>query len=143
MMFGKRSISKRDTTQFLRYYVATWSYFWSGYLIFAVCYSGLHWQWWPAKMAGDVVGWTLNYLLQRYWAFANQSFKKREGAALVKYIIITACNFALDYAIVGGLKHIGISPYVGFIISAGFFAVWNFVWYRFWVFLGKTKEGTA
>lgn len=94
-------------------------------------------------MAGDVVGWTLNYLLQRYWAFANRDFKKREGAALFKYLVLTACNFALDYAIVGGLKHIGISPYIGFIISAGFFAVWNFVWYRFWVFLGKTKEETT
>ena len=92
-------------------------------------------------MLGDVVGWTLNYLLQRYWAFASKSLQKHEGTALIKYVLITALNFALDYAIVGGLKHFGVSPYIGFFISAGFFTVWNYVWYRFWVFFGKSKGG--
>ena len=111
--------------------------------MFAIGYSGLHWAWWPAKMAGDVVGWTLNYLLQRSWAFASRDLHKREGAAVVKYILITAFNFGLDYAIVGGLKALGVSPYLGFFISAGFFTVWNYAWYRFWVFFVATKGAST
>lgn len=137
--FAKRSITRADVVQFAKYFAAGSSYFWSGYAVFAICYSGLHWKWWPAKMAGDVVGWTLNYLLQRYWAFASKGLAKREGAALVKYVLITAFNFALDYAIVGGLKALGVSPYLGFFISAGFFTVWNYAWYRFWVFFVNAK----
>lgn len=136
---------RKDAVQFAKYFVSGTSYFWAGYVIFAVGYSGLHWAWWPAKMAGDLVGWTLNYLLQRYWAFASKSLKKREGAALARYIAVTAFNFVLDYAIVGGLKHAGLSPYIGFFVSAGFFTIWNYMWYRLWVFWSgadskQTKE---
>jgi hypothetical protein len=42
-----------------------------------------------------------------------------------------------------GLKSIGISPYVGFFISAGFFTAWNYLWYRFWVFYSKRKYNTG
>ncbi len=141
-MLVKRSIriTQKDMTQFVKYFLAGSSYFWSGYIVFAVGYTGLHWSWWAAKMAGDVVGWTLNYVLQRYWAFASKGLEKREGVALVKYILITAFNFALDYAMIGGLKALGVSPYIGFFISAGFFTIWNFAWYRFWVFVVKSRK---
>jgi hypothetical protein len=42
----------------------------------------------------------------------------------------------IDYLIILGLKKIGISPYIGQFVSAGFFWGWNFFWYRFWVFTG-------
>jgi putative flippase GtrA len=135
----KRAVSRQDFVQFVKYFIGGTSYFWACYAIFATCYSGLHWAWWPAKMAGDAVGWTLNYLLQRYWAFTSKNLKKHEGAALAKYVLLTAFNFALDYAIVGSLKAVGVSPYIGFFVSAGFFTVWNYAWLRFWVFLGKTS----
>jgi hypothetical protein len=59
-------------------------------------------------------------------------------ATAKKYTILTIFNFGLDYLIVGGLKHLGISPYVGLFISAGFFTVWNYLWYRFWIFLRRS-----
>jgi putative flippase GtrA len=40
----------------------------------------------------------------------------------------------MDYGIVAGLKAAGITPYIGQFISSGFFTVWNYFWYRFWVF---------
>ncbi|HSX34362.1 MAG TPA: GtrA family protein [Candidatus Saccharimonadales bacterium] len=129
--------SHRRIIQFAEYFVGGMAYFWSGYIVFAVCYSGLHWTWLPAKMLADVVGWTLNYFIQRYWAFNDPSLNRREGAIIGKYGIITVVNFGLDYAIIWALNNIGISPYIGFFISAGFFTVWNYMWYRFWVFYGK------
>jgi putative flippase GtrA len=56
-----------------------------------------------------------------------------------KYTALTLVNLALDYAIIWGLKQIGISPYIGFFLSAGFFTVWNYVWYRLWVFYAKSR----
>jgi hypothetical protein len=29
---------------------------------------------------------------------------------------------------------IGISPYYGMFIAAGYFTIWNYLGYRFWVF---------
>jgi putative flippase GtrA len=134
-----RSIRK-DVIQFLEYLVGGTVYFWSGYLVFAICYSGFGWDWLPAKLMADVVGWTLNYLVQRYWAFANKSLKKHEGRTAGRYALITLVNLLLDYLIIWGLKSIGVSPYVGFFISAGFFTAWNYLWYRFWVFFVRQRN---
>lgn len=131
--------TRRTIIQFLEYMVGGTVYFWSGYLIFALCYSGLHWNWLWAKIAADIVGWTLNYLVQRYWAFNNKNLAKHEAATAGKYSLITIANLGLDYLIIWGLQQIGISPYIGFFISAGFFTVWNYLWYRFWVFYNKKQ----
>jgi len=131
------SLLRRHMVQFLEYMVGGASYFWSGYLVFAACYSGLHWNWLRAKLLADIVGWTLNYLIQRYWAFANPALRSKERSTVTKYSVLTVANLGIDYLIIWSLQLVGISPYVGFFISAGFFTVWNYLWYRFWVFYGK------
>jgi putative flippase GtrA len=135
-------ITHSRLVQFGEYMVGGVSYFWSGYLVFALCYSGFHWSWFPAKMLADAVGWTLNYGIQRYWAFKNPALDHNEAATITRYGAITILNFALDYAIIWSLNRNGISPYIGFFISAAFFTVWNYLWYRFWVFYGK-RSGDA
>jgi len=116
-----------------RYMVGGATYFWVGYIIFAICYSGLNWHWLPAKILGDIIGWSLNYLIQRFWAFADQAHLTEMQHA-GRYIFIEAIGFVLDYAIIGGLRAVGITPYVGFFISAAFFSVWSYLWYKYWVF---------
>jgi len=138
--FVKRSINRKTTIQFLEYMVGGTTYFWSGYAVFALCYSGLGWDWLPAKMMADVVGWTLNYLIQRYWAFNSKQLAHHEGRILGRYGLISLFNLLLDYLIIAGLKAMGVSPYLGFFISAGFFTIWNYAWYRFWVFMGNAKK---
>jgi putative flippase GtrA len=134
-------LTRRTIIQFLEYMVGGGTYFWSGYAVFAVCYSGLGWSWFPAKMIADVVGWTANYLIQRYWAFNNPSLAKHEGVTAGKYVVLTIFNLGLDYVIIWGLNEMGVSPYIGFFISAGFFTIWNYLWYRFWVFYTRTTRG--
>lgn len=130
-------LNRQNSIQFLIYMIGGSVYFWSGYIIFAICYSGLHWNWLWAKMAADVVGWTLNYFIQRYWAFSNTGLKKHEARTVGRYAVVSIGNLVLDYLIIWGLQQVGISPYIGFFISAGFFTVWNYLWYRFWVFYNK------
>lgn len=120
--------------QFIKYMLGGGVYFWSGYAVFAFCYSGLKWSWFPAKIAADVIGWSLNYIVQRYWAFNSDRLKLSEMQHVGRYVFIESIGFILDYLIIGGLNHIGITPYVGFFISAGFFTVWSFLWYKYWVF---------
>jgi len=142
MKFTDFRFTRHNVIQFLEYMVGGTIYFWSGYLIFALGYSGLHWKWLPAKIAADIVGWTLNYLVQRYWAFNSKKLTRHEGRTAGKYSILTLINLGLDYAIIWGLTRVGVSPYIGFFISAGFFTVWNYLWYRFWVFFVNNKSKT-
>src|SRR6185437_4006813 len=113
---------RKLAVQFMKYMVGGSLYFWVGYAVFAFCYSGLHWAWFPAKIACDIIGWTINYFVQRLWAFKGQVHLS-EMAHAVRYIAIESIGFVLDYLIIWGLKVIGISPYAGFFISAGFFTV--------------------
>jgi putative flippase GtrA len=122
--------------QFLKYMVGGNVYFWSGYAIFALGYSVLHLWWLWAKIAADAVGWTLNYLVQRRWAFAEQHHLS-EMEHVARYLFIETIGFFLDYALIAGLKWIGITPYIGFFLSAGFFTVWSYLWYKYWVFPEK------
>lgn len=121
--------------QFVKYCVGGGVFFWSGYATFAICYSGFGLDWLPAKLIGDVVGLSANYLVQRYWAFADSRLKNVDRQVRRRYLLISATNFILDFGLIGGLKHLGITPYVGFFISAGFFTGWNYIWYRFYVFV--------
>jgi putative flippase GtrA len=127
---------KSNFEQFLKYLAGGGLYFWSGYAVFAVGYSIFHLWWLWAKIAADAIGWTLNYLAQRYWAFAEQHHL-REIEHIGRYLLIGAVGLTLDYLIIAGLNAVGITPYIGFFISAGFFMGWNWLWYKYWVFPEK------
>ncbi len=131
--------ASENVAQFLKYLAGGSLYFWVGYAVFAICYSGFKWNWFPSKVAADAIGWSLNYLVQRFWAFGEQHHL-REIEHLARYLIIESIGFVLDYAIIWGLKAIGISPYIGFFVSAGFFTVWSWLWYKYWVFPEKSKH---
>ena len=120
--------------QFGKYMIGGGVYFWSGYAIFALGYSVFHVWWLWAKIAADIVGWTLNYIAQRYYAFPGAHPRMSEMQHVRRYIFIETIGFGLDYLIIAGLKYIGISPYIGFFISAAFFTVWSYLWYKYWVF---------
>ena len=130
----------RDTVrQFAKYMAGGGVYFWVGYAVFAICYSGLRWGWLPSKILADAIGWSLNYLVQRYWTFAeHHHLSEMQHAG--RYIAIESIGFVLDYLIIGGLRAIGITPYIGFFISAAFFTIWSWLWYKYWVFPSKTKH---
>jgi putative flippase GtrA len=124
---------KFNAKQFAKYMVGGSLYFWSGYAVFAICYSAFHWHWFWAKVLADIIGWSLNYVVQRFWAFGSQHHLSEMQHA-GRYVFIESIGFVLDYLIIGGLNAIGITPYIGFFISSAFFTVWSWFWYKYWVF---------
>lgn len=130
---------RRLAVQFGKYMAGGTLYFWIGYGVFALCYSALRWDWLPSKMAADAIGWSANYIVQRFWAFKDQvHLSEMQHAG--RYVFIEAIGFVLDYLIIWGLRAIGISPYIGFFLSAGFFSIWSFLWYKYWVFPEKAQR---
>jgi putative flippase GtrA len=123
----------KELKRFAKYWVGGGIYFWVGYGVFAIGYSGFHWYWLPAKILSDAIGWTSNYFAQRFWAFKDQ-IHLTELQHAGRYIFIESIGFVLDYLIIGGLRLLGITPYIGFFISAAFFTVWSYLWYKYYVF---------
>lgn len=132
-----RKNQQKEVKRITEYMISGGAYFWSGYLVFFIIDKLLHGGFFWAKSVSTLSGWTVNYLLQRFWVFRNPALKKHETEVTGRYLFITLVDFVLDYFIVLGLKKIGISPYIGQFVSAGFFTVWNYLWYRFWVFPEK------
>ncbi len=131
---AKKNPNRKLAIQAVEYLVSGGAYFWSGYALFAWLWSGLHWSLWWASITSNMFGWTINFLLQRYWVFKNPHLKNHLGQVTGRYIFITLVDFGINYLILYGLKRVGITPYIGQFVSAGFFTIWNYVWYRWWVF---------
>lgn len=130
----------RRVIQFLEYMVGGGVYFWGGILIFAALYSGFGWHWLPAKAVADILGWSANYLIQRYWAFYDRRLKGHNRRVVRRFVIINILDLLIDYSIIFGLQLLGITPYVGFFVSAGVTTVWDYLWYRFWVFKPEPRD---
>jgi putative flippase GtrA len=127
-------VPRKLAVQFLKYLVGGGVWFVSGYIVFSVCYGLWGWSWWTAKLLADVIGWALNYVIQRYWAFQNPALNGHEVRISFRYLLLLGLNVVIDFAIVGGLKHVGVSPFIGLFVAASFFTLWNFLWYRLWIF---------
>ena len=130
----KNGRGRNRYTQFIEYMVSGGGYFWVGYLLLDYFYYILDWNLWWSTIISNIIGWSVNFVLQRYWAFNNPSLKGHQTQVTSRYIFITMVDFLLNYVILYGLRAVGITPAIGQFISSGFFTVWKFLWYRFWVF---------
>lgn len=138
---SKKSKNQRKLLiQFVEYMVSGGVYFWVGYAILNYLYYAAHWSLWWSTILSNVVGWTVNFILQRFWVFNNKSLKGHQTAVTGRYIFITLVDFVLNYFILFGLKQIGITPAIGQFISSAFFTVWNWFWYKLWVFPERMKK---
>ncbi len=129
-----RRPSKKFIIQFSEFMLGGGIHFWTGLLIFSLLYSVFHFDWLVSKLIGDVIGWSLGYIIQRYVAFENKQLKGQDARVIVRYFAVNAVDFALDYCIVALAIFVGLSPYLGFIISAAITTVWDYLWYKYWVF---------
>lgn len=128
----------KEIRRFSEYFISGGVWFWSGYIIIVFSYEhiGLFW----ANLIGNAVGITLNFILERYWVFKTNSPTKL-GITTKRYIVYTALNaFLLNYLILQGLRSVGIEPAIGQFIASGFFTVWNYIWYKAWVFKGVENK---
>lgn len=120
--------------QFVEYMIGGGVYFWGGMAVFALSFDLLHWPWWVSKGLADIIGWSANFTIQRYWAFNDPKLKGQGRRVLFRYVLVNGIDLVIDYAIVGACIYNGLTPYIGFFVSAGFTTVWDYLWYRFYVF---------
>ncbi len=123
-----------ELKRIIEYFVSGGVWFWSGYILIITLddHVGLFW----ANAIGNAVGITLNFLLSRYWVFKTKKPSKL-GVATRRYVVYTAINaFGLNYLILAVLQQNGIDPKIGQFIASAFFTVWNYIWYKHYVFKG-------
>lgn len=117
-----------------KYFISGGVFFWSGYAMFALLYSGLGAEIGVSKVLSYIFGLSVNFLLLRWWVFRTKRPVDHLPEVSLEYGLLSVINLGIDYVIVVGLANIGLTPYIGQFVSAGFFTVWNFLWYRLWIF---------
>lgn len=128
---------RRELVRIAEYLATGGAYFWTAYILIVVL-TPIIGLWW-ANLIGNGVGVTLNFVLSRYWVFTGS--KSRNITEVTgRYIFYTGLNFLLSYWILKHLQDVGIPVAIGQFISAGFFTVWNYFWYKHWVFKGKVHH---
>ncbi len=131
--------NRKNLKQIIQYSITGGAWFWSGYAMFALCYSVFGLDIIASKIISYTFGLIVNFLLERFWVFDSRDSRKNLDKVTGRYVVLSGINLAIDTAIVWGLSKAGISPYIGQFVSAGFFTVWNYLWYRLWVFARKSK----
>jgi putative flippase GtrA len=126
--------ARKTFVQFILYNVGGMAFFVVGYAVFSLLYGVFSWRWWIAKVIGDTCGWLANYIIQRFVAFREESRGQKEHVLFAKFTALSLVNVAIDYAIVGGLNYVGVSPFLGLFIASWFFTIWKYLWYKLWVF---------
>jgi len=134
---------KQEVKRIAEYMISGGAYFWSGYAMFFMLDQVAELNLWWAKLGANVTGWLVNYTLQRYWVFNNPKLAKHQTEVTGRYTVITLVDFLIDYVIVAALNSVGVTPYIGQFVSAGFFTVWNYLWYKYWVFPDKFPQKAA
>jgi putative flippase GtrA len=131
-MKHKKRQKKPELTRIFEYMVSGGAWFWSGYIIISLLDDVIPLFW--ANLIGNAVGITINFILNRYWVFDGNKKEKTEAAA-TRYVVYTALNaFVLNYYILKVLRDNGIEPEIGQFIASAFFTVWNYLWYKYYVF---------
>ena len=144
MKLRLRKKQQREVKRITEYLISGGAFFWSGYAAFFVFDKGLHWSLWWATTVSYLIGWSINFLLQRYWVFNNPKLAKHEAEVTGRYLFVSLINLLINYVILKSLKMAGVTPYIGQFVSAGFFTVWNYVLYKYYVFPEKfAKKGSG
>lgn len=131
---------KREIRRFGEYMIGGGAQFWSGYAAFAVLDITFGVSFWWAKSLAYFFGVTINYLLERFWVFRVKNISRKQiKTSAGKFYTLMFVNFILDLGIVGGLRELGLTPYIGQFISSAFFTVWNWLLFTLWVFTKKKK----
>jgi hypothetical protein len=132
-----RKPTKKGVVQFVFFNAGGLAFFAVGYTVFTLLYGLLHWQWFWAKVVGDTLGWTANFAIQYFVAFREDRQGHKPHVVAGKFTVISLINLAIDYAIVGALNWLGVTPFLGLIIASQFFTLWKWLWYKRWVFKPK------
>lgn len=135
---------QKEARRFAEYMVGGGAQFWSGYGAYALLDIGFHVPFWPARVLSYAFGASVNFVLQRFWVFGAKRVSRRQvEVSAQKFYALMFANFLIDLGIVGGLRELGVTPYIGQFISAGFFTVWNYLLFKLWVFAKARRSARA
>lgn len=129
--------------QMFRYLLAGGSAFAAEYASFLLLFIALDTPLYVANSLSFCCGLVVSFLLNRTWAFKQDSFRMRGHHQVGAYLALALFNLLLINIAVGILKHLGIVPVLAKLSAMVFIVVWDFFAYRTFIFAGSQAEEKA
>jgi putative flippase GtrA len=85
----------------------------------------------PAKLAGTLLSFTVNFTLNRVWSFGSA---KPAGKQLVYYVILVVANQLYGVFMYPWLHSFGMPVVIADALAIGSASALNYLGYRYWVF---------
>ena len=130
-------IASVSRTSVLRYLLIGGSSFVLDFGLLFLLHEALSVPLWLATAVAFLASFAFNYLLQRAFSFTSNS---AHGPALIKYTLLVLFNTVAISLIVSGFDFLGASWEVGKIIATALTTLWNYFFYRFWIFPANKKD---
>lgn len=95
-----------------------------------------------ALATASIVAHILFFLVNKEWVFDDITGKRKTSREIVRFVLFMGLNYIINLGIVTGLGYyFGLNPYLGQVVAALFFTVWNFVGLKYWVFQDTKHHG--
>ena len=120
--------------EFIRYTVAGNVFFWTTYLGYLVLRHIFDWPEAAALATASIIAHIIYFALDKEWVFSADKKHRKTNVEFMRFGAFMTFNYFLNLAIVLGLSRFGIIPEIGQFISAGFFTLWNWLGFKYWVF---------
>lgn len=100
---------------------------------------------WPQTIAlatASIAAHVLFFIVNKEWVFNGDNGTRKTSREIVRFVLFMGLNYFINLAIVTGLSHyFDLSPYLGQVVAALFFTIWNFIGLKYWVFQDVKHQG--
>jgi len=110
------------------------------YVVFYALYIIFHWNLLVSNSLSFGIGLSVSFMLNRIWAFKRTNYKRKMHHQAAIYLALALSNLVINNLIVAGLKDIGVDPRIGKVIAIGTIAIWNFLIYKYVIFMEWSEK---
>lgn len=133
-MAKKKNIIKL-LVEFIKLNIAGNVLFWGTYFGFALFHGIFGWSELPALATASILAHGLFFIVDKKWVFVDKTGRRKTSGELIRFGVFMGLSYFLNIGIIFSLsEYADVTPYIGQFIAAAFFALWNFIGLRWWVF---------
>lgn len=107
---------------------------------FFILFTALNEALYVANSISFTLGLITSFSLNRAWTFSNNNFAKRVSHQFGSYLVLALTNLLMSNVFVGLLRHIGVNPRIGKIITIAVISIWNFFMYKKFIFTPEKSD---
>lgn len=93
---------------------------------------------WPPILdvaVASILAHILFFIVNKEWIYNKKTSQRKSRQEIRRFILFMGTNYFINLGLIYIFtRFIGVNEFIAQVMAAGFFAVWNFLGFQFWVF---------